>query len=110
MMSENGEKKSNEPATLLQQKDVPIGRPLDWPIVDAGGVVLFERGATLLQAEDRTFLFQHFQRPRGALDAQAATASSNEDTAIQQGPLTSKDLDLTIGMSLGIRPQIGAGG
>src|ERR1700688_4812224 len=101
MTNENGEKKSDEPVTLLQPNDVPIGTPLEWPIVDAGGVLLFDRGATLLQAEDRTFLFQHFQPHRGDLDIEAATPLSNEDTTIQQGPLTIKDLDLTIGMSLG---------
>jgi c-di-GMP-binding flagellar brake protein YcgR len=109
-MNVAGEKqKSDKSATLLQPIDVPIGTPLEWPIFDAGGVLLFERGATLSQAEDRTFLFQHFQPRRGGSDTQAASPSSNEDTAIQPEPLTIKDLDLTIGMSLGIRPQIGAG-
>jgi c-di-GMP-binding flagellar brake protein YcgR len=111
MMDENDEKqKTDAPVTLLQPNDVPIGTPLDWPIVDACGVLLFERGATLLQAEDRTFLFQHFQPHRGDLDAKPALPSSTDDPANQQEPLTVKDLDLTIGMSLGIRAKVGKGG
>jgi c-di-GMP-binding flagellar brake protein YcgR len=111
MMSENGEdQKSDKPIALLQPNDVPVGTPLEWPIVDARGVLLFDRGATLLQAEDRIFLFQHFQPRRGDLDTQAPTSPSTEDPANQQEPLTVKDLDLTIGMSLGIRPKVGKGG
>ncbi|MDB5989140.1 MAG: pilZ domain protein [Herbaspirillum sp.] len=109
MNASEEKQKSDASAALLQANDVPIGAPLEWPIFDAGGVLLFERGATLSQAEDRAFLFQHFQPYRGGSDTQAA-ASSNEDTATQQEPLSIKDLDLTIGMSLGIRPQAGAGG
>ncbi|MFZ6847342.1 flagellar brake protein [Undibacterium sp. RuRC25W] len=110
-MNEGGENHiSNEPVTLLQPNDVPIGAPLEWPIFDTCGVLLFDRGATLSQAEDRTFLFQHFQPQRGDLDANEIPSLSNEDLDNQQEPLTVNDLDLTIGMSLGIRAMAGKGG
>jgi hypothetical protein len=110
-MNENGEKqKSDQSVTLLQPNDVPIGTPLEWPIVDACGVLLFDRGAALLKAEEHTFLFQHFQPHRVDLDVQPVPPSSNENPANQQEALTVKDLNLTIGMSLGIRAKVGMGG
>lgn len=111
MTDENGEEqKSDAPTTLLQPDDVPIGTPLEWPIVDAGGMLMFDRGATLSKMEDRTFLFQHFEPHRGDLDIKPASSSANEDPANQQAPISVKDLDLTIGMSLGIRAKTGKGG
>jgi hypothetical protein len=108
MTNVDGEKqKPDVPVMLLQPDDVPIGTPLEWPIIDTGGVLLFDRGAIILKAEDRTFLFQYFQPRRGSLDAQADLPSPDEGTAIQQDPPTISDLGLTIGMSLGLRPKAG---
>jgi hypothetical protein len=71
--------KFGESASDLQQSEVPVGTPLDWPIVDADGMLLFDRGAILGRTEDLDFLFQHFQPRRGDLVAQHASASPSGD-------------------------------
>lgn len=101
--------KFGEPASDLQQSEVPVGTPLDWPIVDADGMLLFDRGAILGRTEDLDFLFQHFQPRRGDLVAQHASASPSGDALDPSHPATVEDLGLSIGMRLGMRLQIGMG-
>ena len=55
--------RSGKPESGLQPHEVPVGTPLDWPVVDAG-MPLFGRGAILARPEDRDFLFRHFQPHR----------------------------------------------
>jgi hypothetical protein len=40
----------------VQPHKVPVATPLDWPVVNAGGMPLFDRGAILARPEDRDFL------------------------------------------------------
>ena len=44
---------------------VPVGTPLDWPIVDSDGTLLFDAGAILVGVEERKFLFDNFRPQRG---------------------------------------------
>ena len=47
-MSENATHPNPEAAAEgLGHDEVPVGVPLDWPVVDDGGTLLRERGTTL---------------------------------------------------------------
>jgi c-di-GMP-binding flagellar brake protein YcgR len=96
---------SGEPGSGLQPHEVPVGTALDWPVVDANGMPLLDRGAILARPADRDFLFQHFQPHCGDRVAQSAGAGAIDPRA----PVSIEDLGLSIGMRLGLRPQIGMG-
>src|SRR5271165_3211503 len=88
---------------------VPVGTPLDWPIVDRDGTLLFDAGAILVGVEERKFLFDNFSPHRGDLSEDAAAfaraCANSPDTS---DPLTVKDMHLTIGALLGLRQHIGS--
>jgi c-di-GMP-binding flagellar brake protein YcgR len=100
------------PAALLNADAVPIGVPLEWPVVDADGSLLFDRGAVVIGPDERRFLFAHFKPHRGDLQADAHHAANgaldpradDEDT-----PLSLTDTHLSIGALIGIRPQNASG-
>jgi c-di-GMP-binding flagellar brake protein YcgR len=100
-----------EPAPLNVEA-VPIGTPLEWPLVDADGSLLFERGAVVIGQDERRFLFAHFKPRRGDLaeaersqsDPAEPGSADDEDT-----PLSLKDTHLSIGALIGIRPQNASG-
>lgn len=110
---------SAEPASPALNPDaVPVGTPLEWPIVDSDGTLLFERGAILVGDDERRFLFEHFKPQRGDLVDAAANAADiaapGNDTAAATGTgaaakLSLKDMHLTIGALLGVRTQLGSG-
>jgi c-di-GMP-binding flagellar brake protein YcgR len=89
---------------------VPVGSPLDFPIIDSDGALLFDAGAVVAGAKEHSFLFQYFKPQRGDFDPRTGSAmagpaqGSNDDDA-----LTLKDMHLTIGALIGIRSQIGMG-
>src|SRR5580698_10808580 len=56
------------PAEVLPQTK------LDWPIFDADGTLIAERGQMLPSREDRDFLFIHFEPHRSKSDADAELA------------------------------------
>jgi c-di-GMP-binding flagellar brake protein YcgR len=96
-------------ATMLTPADVPLGQPLDWPLVDSDGTLLLERGATLVGEMERDFLFRHFAPQRGDLaapDAALAPTPAQEPAHA----LTLRDLHLSIGAMMGLRRQQGASG
>ncbi|NLP64675.1 flagellar brake protein [Paraburkholderia sacchari] len=98
-------------AASLTPADLPAGQPLEWPIVDHDGTLLLERGATLVGEMERDFLFRHFAPRRG--DHAAPEAEDTFAHAKPQEPevaLTVRDLHLSIGASMGLRPQQGASG
>jgi c-di-GMP-binding flagellar brake protein YcgR len=104
----------NSPTALsavLSPDAVPVGTPLAWPIVDTDGTLLFASGTTLANADERTFLFQHFHPQRGDLLDPATqappTATQSTDSA-SQNPLTLKDMHLEIGALIGVRLQLGS--
>ncbi|MFC0397444.1 flagellar brake protein [Paraburkholderia rhizosphaerae] len=90
---------------------VPIGTPLEWPIVDADGSLLFERGAVVIGADERRFLFEHFKPRRGdrveTPDSPSAAKSHGADD--EDTPLSLKDTHLSIGALIGLRPQNASG-
>jgi hypothetical protein len=51
---------AGEPVSGLQPHEVPVGTPLDWPVVDADGMPLLDRGVILARPEDRDVLFRQF--------------------------------------------------
>lgn len=96
-------------AALLTPADLPPGQPLEWPLVDHDGTLLLERGATLVGEMERDFLFRHFAPRRGdcaAPDKALAHTKPQE----QEAALAVRDLHLSIGASMGLRPQQGASG
>ncbi|WP_310630604.1 flagellar brake protein [Paraburkholderia sp.] len=103
---------STDLATLTPA-DVPVGQPLDWPLVDRDGTLLLERGASLVGEVERDFLFRHFAPHRGDLDAsaaeQAAAPALKSDEPAATLPSV-RDLHLNIGALMGLRPQQGASG
>jgi c-di-GMP-binding flagellar brake protein YcgR len=107
-MSENAVVSTRDgSAQPLHQDDVPVGMPLAWPIVDEAGLLLLASGTILPDAEAREFLFAHCRPHRGDLAA-GNTADPAEHSAGHR-PVSVEDMALTIGASLGVRPQLGMG-
>jgi c-di-GMP-binding flagellar brake protein YcgR len=99
-----------DPSPLLTADAVPLGTPLEWPVVDADGSLLFSAGTVLATADERAFLFQHFQPHRGDLpDALAQQAAQPKPHAEADNPLTIADMHLEIGALIGVRLQLGSG-
>ncbi|WP_213303729.1 flagellar brake protein [Paraburkholderia sacchari] len=96
-------------AASLTPADLPPGQPLEWPLVDHDGTLLLERGATLVGEMERDFLFRHFA-PRRGDRAEAEDAIAHAKPQEQEAALTARDLHLSIGASMGLRPQQGASG
>lgn len=96
-----------DPAPLTPEA-LTIGEPLAWPIVDRDGTLLLDRATVIVNEAERAFLFQHFAPHRGdQLLTQAAAARE----AAEPGTATSaRDMHLTIGALMGLRPQMGASG
>src|ERR1700761_2758792 len=89
---------------------VPVGTPLDWPIVDADGSLLFASGTILATPDERNFLFGHFHPQRGDLvDAAAQSLPHAESQADLNAELTLADMHLDIGALIGVRSQLGSG-
>ncbi|CAM2188290.1 Flagellar brake protein YcgR [Paraburkholderia sacchari] len=98
-------------AASLTPADLPPGQPLEWPLVDHDGTLLLERGATLVGEMERDFLFRHFAPRRGDRTApEAEDAFAHVKPQEQEAALTVRDLHLSIGASMGLRPQQGASG
>ncbi|REG49720.1 c-di-GMP-binding flagellar brake protein YcgR [Paraburkholderia sp. BL6669N2] len=96
--------------TALNPEQVPVGAPVDWPIVDADGTLLFASGTIVATADERKFLFGHFRPQRGdLLDATAQPPLPAEPQADPNGALTLKDMHLEIGALVGVRSQLGSG-
>jgi c-di-GMP-binding flagellar brake protein YcgR len=94
----------------LNPEKVPVGTPLDWPIVDADGTLLFASGTILATTDERKFLFGHFRPQRGDLVGAAAQPPlPAEPQADPNGELTLKDMHLEIGALIGVRSQLGSG-
>jgi c-di-GMP-binding flagellar brake protein YcgR len=104
---------ADAPSALLAADAVPIGTPLEWPVVDADGSLLFDRGAVVIGPEERRFLFAHFKPHRGDLQQaeteKAASATVDPHNDDEDTPLSLKDTHLSIGALIGIRPQNASG-
>jgi c-di-GMP-binding flagellar brake protein YcgR len=98
------------PSSALSADAVPVGTPLEWPIVDADGSLLFASGTVLATADEKAFLFKHFEPRRGDLaDAAAQPAAVADTHAEPQTPLTLADMHVEIGALVGVRLQMGSG-
>lgn len=93
----------------LSAEAVPVGTPLEWPIVDSDGSMLFERGTIVLGHDEKSFLFKHFRPQRGDVGVQENGAASRAGTSQELEPLTLKEMHLTIGALIGVRPHVGMG-
>jgi c-di-GMP-binding flagellar brake protein YcgR len=86
---------------------IALGEPLAWPVVDRDGTLLLDAGSVLVGEVERNFLFQHFAPHRGDMHtpdaAPEASASGGTATAM-------REMHLTIGALMGMRPQMGASG
>ncbi|ANB75693.1 pilus assembly protein PilZ [Paraburkholderia phytofirmans OLGA172] len=97
-------------STPLTLEAVPIGTPLDWPIADSDGTLLFARGTILATTDERKFLFDNFHPHRGdLLDAATQPEPQTGHPADTTGNLTLKEMHLTIGALIGMRSQLGSG-
>jgi c-di-GMP-binding flagellar brake protein YcgR len=102
-------------SAALSLATVPVGTPLDWPIIDRDGTLLFDAGAILVGVEERKFLFDNFRPQRGdvpeASSSPGASGSPGADGAGKadtSDPLSVKDMHLTIGALIGVRQHIGS--
>jgi hypothetical protein len=88
---------------------VPVGTPLEFPIVDSNGALLFECGAIVIGADEHRFLFQNFKPQRGDVNTAADTRDAAAARPAETDTLTLKEMHLTIGALIGVRSQIGMG-
>jgi len=95
----------------MNEDTVPVGTPLEWPIVDSDGSLLFDVGAILSDVEERRFLFDNFKPRRGDV-SEPVDVSSAADVGKHDSPdlATVKDMHLTIGGQIGVRLQSGPAG
>ena len=102
------EAQATAPTPSLTLEAVPVGTPLDWPIADATGTLLFAAGTILATTDERQFLFANFHPHRGDLleKAQQPEPQADQPTIAS---LTLKDMHLTIGALVGVRSQLGSG-
>ncbi|CAN7682077.1 flagellar brake protein [Paraburkholderia sp. SIMBA_054] len=99
-------------ARQLSPDAVPVGTPLEFPIIDSDGALLFDRGAIVIGADEHRFLFQHFKPQRGDLDTAYDDGTPAAQAAAKPGDaeaLALKDMHLTIGALIGVRSQVGMG-
>ncbi|HVE06552.1 MAG TPA: flagellar brake protein [Paraburkholderia sp.] len=96
---------ANPPPVSLNEQTVPVGTPLEWPIVDADGTLLFERGAVVLGPDELRFLFAQFQPRRGDVTDEPTASAAAPSDADQDTPLTLPETHLAIGALIGMRPQ-----
>ncbi|WP_408328402.1 flagellar brake protein [Paraburkholderia agricolaris] len=94
---------------LLTLEAVPIGSPLDWPIADSDGTLLFAAGTILATTDERKFLFDNFHPHRGDLLDTTTQPEPPTDHPPTTDNLTLKDMHLTIGALIGVRSQLGSG-
>jgi hypothetical protein len=97
----------------LSPDTVPVGTPLDWPIIDVDGTLLFDTGAILVGVEERKFLFDNFKPHRGdlsGLNAAGDVSGAQGSGKPELDPLAVKDMHLSIGALIGLRPQAGSTG
>jgi c-di-GMP-binding flagellar brake protein YcgR len=94
---------------MLSPDTVPVGTPLDWPIIDSDGSLLLDAGAVLAAVEERKFLFDHFKPCRGDLSTPGSGIGA-DGSKPEPDPLALKDMHLSIGALIGLRPQAGSTG
>jgi c-di-GMP-binding flagellar brake protein YcgR len=96
------------PSPALSPDAVPVGSPLAWPIIDIDGSLLFSSGSILVTADERSFLFGHFQPQRGDLINPSTPPPMPAHQSDANAELTIKDMHLEIGALIGMRSQLGS--
>jgi c-di-GMP-binding flagellar brake protein YcgR len=107
-MENQTEAQATAPTPSLTLEAVPVGTPLDWPIADSNGTLLFAAGTILATTDERQFLFANFHPHRGDLLEKAPQPEPQADQPTTAN-LTLKDMHLTIGALVGVRSQLGSG-
>ena len=107
-MENQTEAQATAPTPSLTLEAVPVGTPLDWPIADSNGTLLFAAGTILATTDERQFLFANFHPHRGDLLEKAPQPEPQADQPTTAS-LTLKDMHLTIGALVGVRSQLGSG-
>ena len=102
------EAQATAPTPSLTLEAVPVGTPLDWPIADSNGTLLFAADTILATTDERQFLFANFHPHRGDLLEKAPQPEPQADQPTTAN-LTLKDMHLTIGALVGVRSQLGSG-
>ena len=102
------EAQATAPTPSLTLEAVPVGTPLNWPIADSNGTLLFAAGTILATTDERQFLFANFHPHRGDLLEKAPQPEPQADQPTTAN-LTLKDMHLTIGALVGVRSQLGSG-
>ena len=102
------EAQATAPTPSLTLEAVPVGTPLNWPIADSNGTLLFAAGTILATTDERQFLFANFHPHRGDLLEKAPQPEPQADQPTTAS-LTLKDMHLTIGALVGVRSQLGSG-
>ncbi|MFM0370540.1 flagellar brake protein [Paraburkholderia aspalathi] len=102
------EAQATAPTPSLTLEAVPVGTPLDWPIADTDGTLLFAAGTILATTDERQFLFANFHPHRRDLLEKAPQPEPQADQPTTAN-LTLKDMHLTIGALVGVRSQLGSG-
>jgi c-di-GMP-binding flagellar brake protein YcgR len=102
------EAQATAPTPSLTLEAVPVGTPLDWPIADTDGTLLFAAGTILATTDERQFLFANFHPHRGDLLEKAPQPEPQADQPTAAN-LTLKDMHLTIGALVGVRSQLDSG-
>ncbi|MEX3929118.1 flagellar brake protein [Paraburkholderia sp. BR10936] len=100
-------------AAPLTPQALPVGEPLAWPVVDRDGALLLDAGSVLMGEAERDFLFLHFAPHRGdkeRLEVAPESAAAANGASIGDTAATTRDMHLTIGALMGLRPQMGASG
>ncbi|TDG05426.1 flagellar brake protein [Paraburkholderia guartelaensis] len=100
-------------AAPLTPQALPVGEPLAWPVVDRDGALLLDAGSVLMGEAERDFLFLHFAPHRGDMERLEVTpesATAANAASIGVTAATTRDMHLTIGALMGLRPQMGASG
>ncbi|SFU21690.1 flagellar brake protein [Paraburkholderia aspalathi] len=107
-MENQTEAQATAPTPSLTLEAVPVGTPLNWPIADSNGTLLFAAGTILATTDERQFLFANFHPHRGDLLEKAPQPEPQADQPTTAS-LTLKDMHLTIGALVGVRSQLGSG-
>lgn len=94
-----------EGLAALGSDELPIGKPLSWPVIDSDATLLLNTGTVLYAEAQRDFLFSHFQPHRGD-----KTGQGNKSPNTLSGGVKLEDMHLSIGTLLGMRGRIGMGG
>jgi c-di-GMP-binding flagellar brake protein YcgR len=98
-MSENSAAPEGPALIRLGPSDLPLSKPLEWPVVAEDGALLFEAGTVVPDEPARTFLFQQFELYRAAESANEIALREEAG----ENPPKLEQIGLAIGGRVGLR-------